>query len=69
MNLAWGLLCGMAPGSHAWPLPCLLAHPLVPHTHVAVVNVEDVDFGRRLDFLYSGAVPAMASRAELKGQL
>ena len=44
----------------------LLAH-LRPHTHVAVVDVEDVYFGRRLDFLHSGTVPAMASRAELKG--
>lgn len=39
-----------------------------PPTHVAVVNVEDVHFGRRLDFLDSGPVPAMASGAELKGQ-
>lgn len=41
---------------------------LVPNTHIAVVNVEDMYFGRRLDFLYSGTVPAMASWAELKRQ-
>lgn len=39
-----------------------------PLTHVAVVNVEDVHFGSRLDFLDSGPVPAMASWAELKEQ-
>lgn len=27
-------------------------------THVAVVDVEDVDLGSRLDFLHSGSVPA-----------
>lgn len=41
---------------------------LVPNTHIAVVNVEDMYFGRRLYFLYSGTVPAMASWAELKRQ-
>lgn len=30
---------------------------LGPQTHVAVVDVEDVDSGRRLDFLHSGPVP------------
>lgn len=55
------------PGSH-WGPPCHLVHLTVPCTHVAVVNVEDVNFGSRLNFLYSGPVPAMASRAELKGQ-
>lgn len=44
------------------------SNTLVPNTHVAVVNVEDMYFGRRLDFLYSGTVPAMASWAELKRQ-
>lgn len=48
--------------------PCHPVHLAVPRTHVAVVNVEDVHFGSRLNFLYSGPVPATASCAELKGR-
>jgi hypothetical protein len=36
-----------------------------PSTHVAVVDVEDMHFGRGLHLFYPGAVPAMASRLEL----
>lgn len=58
----------MALGSHLAPLPCLLIHLPVSHTHIAIVNVEDVHSGGRLDFLHSGAVPAMALWEELKGE-
>lgn len=55
------------PGGRPWG-PSLAYPPRpAPPTHVAVVNVEDVHFGRRLDFFHSGPVPAMALWAELKG--
>lgn len=48
-------------------LAYLSAPAPVPHTHVAIVDVEDMYFGRRLDFLYAGTVPAKTLQAELTG--
>lgn len=45
-------------------LPTVLAGELgvkysyIAATHVAIVDVEDVDLSRRLDLLHSGSVPA-----------
>jgi hypothetical protein len=63
----WSLRGQMHPKC-TWFSPLLALLPLVPSTHVAIVDVEDVHFGRRFDFLYTGTVPAMVSWAELKGQ-
>lgn len=67
MNLVWGFLCGMVFGSYAWFFFCLFVYFLVFYIYVVVVNVEDVDFGRRFDFFYSGTVFVMVLRVEFKG--
>lgn len=54
------------PAQHSWSWGGCSWHPRVPPpsppshmvtTHIAIVNVEDMDFGGRLHLLYAGPVP------------